>query len=169
MIKTLKEVRSASDQELLDCVNEAAGKTGKEFKDTFGTEYSYSALTTELGKRGFVNGWHKPEKNVPMTTVKEIEVFTGATRTRCNIPVNKTSGETFNNFLNCLEENGALSHGMRYVYYTAALVHFMDDYVNGKITIKTVIPTVQTSMDKLRNIVSSECQDKPKSKSKKSE
>lgn len=56
---TKDECRNMSDSELLHMVNNATGHTGKDFAEYMNCDFSYSFLTSELQKRGYINDWHK--------------------------------------------------------------------------------------------------------------
>ena len=58
MIKTMEDLRSAPDAELLQMYDDAQGDT-KEFTQKFGTEFSYTSLTSEIKSRGYKQGWIK--------------------------------------------------------------------------------------------------------------
>ena len=56
---TKDECRNMSDSDLLHMVNNATGHTGKDFGEYMNCDFSYSFLTGELQKRGYINDWHK--------------------------------------------------------------------------------------------------------------
>lgn len=120
MVKTLSELKSASDRELVEMQKEALGHTGKEFPDTFGTEFSYSAITQELGNRGFVQGWFKPSSEI---TVKLDDKNERRNMTMCSDTAQRwdklCKGSTQKNLL-----------------LSAALEHFMDDYASGAVKVR---------------------------------
>lgn len=119
MIKTLEELRQAKDEELLKCVSEAKGNTGKDFSTTFGTDYSYSAITNELTMRGYENGWHKK--------VTEMKVKMSKENDRMNLNMTKECKEKYEEFLK--------DKSYAFVHTTAALMTYMDAYKKKEVKV----------------------------------
>ena len=124
---TKDECRNMSDAELLHMVNNATGHTGKDFADYMNCDFSYSFLTSELQKRGYINDWHK------------------VTNDDCNnkdityINMQKSKAETVRQaFLIDKEINDKWKQFNKKIPYKTvtinhALSRFMDDYNNGLI------------------------------------
>lgn len=121
MIKTLAELKTATDEELLACVAEARGNTGKDFQTTFGTDYTYTCITTELTARGYVNGWYKERAK------KVIKVKFKKDNARMNLNMTRECKERFEKFLEDKSYN--------FVHTTAAIMHYIDEYENKEIIV----------------------------------
>lgn len=68
-MKTFSDLRTAPDEELLQMYNDAQGDTDN-FKKNFETEFSYTTLTNEIKKRGYVQGWMKQTNECINKSVK---------------------------------------------------------------------------------------------------
>lgn len=84
---TLEQLKNAPEDILLAMIEEASEYTGKDFSDYMGVEYSYGALTNELTKRGYENGWH--QKAMPIAT-NEVIVSQAKETERQAFTVSKT-------------------------------------------------------------------------------
>ncbi len=115
MIKGLTDLRSAKDSEVLACMEEvkASGVKTQDFQSTFGTDYSYSTLTSELSTRGYVQKWVKNKKET-----KEVRVKFSKDNARMNLNMTKECKDRFEAFLEDKSYN--------FVHTTAALMTYMD-------------------------------------------
>jgi len=120
MIKNLNELRTATDTELLDCVREVKGET-KRFQEIFDTDYSYTSLTDELKKRGYVQTWTKPKQT------KIISIPYSKETVRMNLAMTKECKEKYEKFLN--------QSPCKYVHTSAALINYIDEYMEKDIQV----------------------------------
>lgn len=125
MIKTLNELRSAKDKEVLKCIDEIKtdGTQTSDFQDKYGTDYSYTTLTSELKARGYSQRWVKDTK----ATGKEITVPMSPNNSRLNLNMTAECKERFTKFLSDKSYN--------FVHTTAALMSYMDDVEQGRIKV----------------------------------
>jgi hypothetical protein len=115
MIKGLTELRTAKDSEVLACMEEVKtnGVKTQDFQTTFGTDYSYSTLASELSNRGYVQKWVKNKKEV-----KEVRVKFSKDNARMNLNMTKECKDRFEAFLE--------DKSYAFVHTTAALMTYMD-------------------------------------------
>lgn len=120
MIKTLEELKKATDKELLKMVEDASGSTSTDkFQAKFECEFSYSALTGELTSRGYITGWYKPTEVVTVPMSKDND--------RMNLNMTKACKQKYEKFLQ--------DKSFNYVHTTAALERYIDDYNEGRIEV----------------------------------
>lgn len=120
MVKTMNELKTASDKELIEMQRESLGHTGKDFAETFGTDFSYSAITQELGTRGFVQGWYKPSS--------EVTVKLDCKNERRNLTMCTETAQRWDQMCKGSTQKNLL--------LSAALEHFMADYVSGAVKVR---------------------------------
>ena len=120
MVKTLEELRNATDEEILACYNEAQGHTN-DSQNTFGADYSYSMITKELQNRGYKQTWTKPKK------IKEIKVKFSKDNARMNLNMTKECKERFEKFLQDKSYN--------FVHTTAAIMNYLDEVERKEIKV----------------------------------
>lgn len=133
MIKTLNELRMATDEQVLECVKESRGKT-KEFQTVFGTDYDYNAIVTELTRRGYVNGWYKPvaksDEN-PTKKAEVIEVKMSKDNACMNLNMTSECREAYKKFLE--------DKGYAFIHTTAALMNYMKAYKAKTVEVKAIM------------------------------
>lgn len=119
MIRTLSELRNASDREVLACISEvkANGVQTSDFQNFFKTEYSYSSLTKELSNRGYSQRWVKDSPKV------------------VNVKMEKTARMNLNMTQQCREKYEAFLADKTYnfIHTSTALMSYIEDYENGKV------------------------------------
>lgn len=125
MIKTIEELKQASDEELLKMYEEAQGDTAS-FKTNFGVDFSYSMLTQTIKDRGYVQAWVKKEK-----TKKVVEIKMSKDNASKNLNMTKECNATYSKFLE--------DKGYPFVHTTAALMLYMDAYKKKEIEVKVVL------------------------------
>lgn len=113
MIKTIDELRTATDEQVLACMEEIGKKKipTNELKEKCGTDYSYSVLLTELKTRGYTQIWAK-------TAPKVITVKMSADNARMNLNMTKECKARFEKFLSDKSYN--------FVHTSAAIMHYLD-------------------------------------------
>ena len=109
MITKIEDLRKASDEEVLKCYAEAQGRT-RDFQEYFKTDYSYGLIGAELQSRGYIQGWHKPTKEIKVKFSKDNE--------RMNLNMTKECKQRFEKFL----EDKAYN----FVHTTAAITNYLD-------------------------------------------
>ena len=119
MIRTISELRNASDREVLACIAElkANGVQTNEFQNFFKTEYSYSSLTKELSNRGYSQRW-----------VKDSPKFV-------KVKMEKTARMNLNMTQECREKYEAFlaDKAYNFIHTSAALMSYIEDYESGKV------------------------------------
>lgn len=120
MIRTLSELRNASDREVLACIAElkANGVQTNDFQNFFKTEYSYSTLTKELSNRGYSQRWVKDD------APKFVKVKMEKTA-RMNLNMTKECREKYEAFL--------ADKSYNFIHTSAALMSYIEDYESGKV------------------------------------
>lgn len=127
MIKTLEELKKATNEELLACYEEAQGNTG-DLKAAFGTDYSYSTLTTLMGKKGFVSGMYIPDdKKEAEKDTFQITIQRQGGNGSMNLTMTNECRERYKEFV---QENGDA-----FVHTTAALSLYMDLCKEGRLEV----------------------------------
>ncbi|MCH5338504.1 MAG: hypothetical protein J1E03_06975 [Acetatifactor sp.] len=131
MIKTLEELKKATNEELLACWEEAQGNT-QDLKKIFDTDYTYSTLTTLMGKRGFVSGMYIPGDKTGDKKEVEKDVF--------EITIQSQSGNGAMNLTMTNECKTAYKEfvgqtGNAYAHTTAALTLYMDLFKAGRLDV----------------------------------
>lgn len=130
MIKTIKDLRNAPDQELLEMVKKAPGNTGKSFQSTFGVEFSYTTLTKELNNRGYKKEWHKVDggKGKKGIVAKIYNLNNLEDRTRRNLTIPDEIFKIYIKYFGKIHNQS--------VVIGVALERFIEDYKNGLIDFK---------------------------------
>ncbi|MBQ8247515.1 MAG: hypothetical protein IJZ42_10315 [Lachnospiraceae bacterium] len=123
MITTMEDLRSAPDSELLQMYEDAQGDT-KEFTQKFGTEFSYTSLTSEIKNRGYKQGWIKEGM---ANSCKEVEVNLNCKKDRMYLNMDVDCKKKYENFLKKQKNS--------YIFTTAALMHFMKEYEQKELQI----------------------------------
>lgn len=125
MIKTLNELRTASDSEVLACVDEIRASRVKttDFQKTFGTEYVYPTLINELTARGYTQRWVKNKEGV-----KEIKIKPGDETEELHLDVTKECKKRYEKFL---EDKSSYD----YIHTTAAIMNYLDEVEKGEIKV----------------------------------
>ena len=120
MIKTLEELRNATNEQVLDCIKELERKKVKtsDFQQTFGTDYSYTTLVNELKSRGYEQAWTKKEK--------KIVVRADPKKARMNLNMTLECKTRYEKFLQ--------ERSYNYLHTSAALMYYMEEYMEGNIT-----------------------------------
>ena len=120
MIRTISELRNASDHEVLACIAEvkANGVQTSDFQNFFKTEYSYSTLTKELSNRGYSQRWVKDD------APKFVKVKMEKTA-RMNLNMTKECREKYEAFL--------ADKSYNFIHTSAALMSYIEDYESGKV------------------------------------
>ena len=124
-MKTLDDMKQASDEELLNLFDKAQGDT-KNFMANNHVDFSYTTLVNEITDRGYSRDWHKPEANTKDICV-ELTKNTG----RLNLGMTPAVKTRYEKFLNGKDYN--------YMYTSAALTLFMDLYNSGNININVTL------------------------------
>lgn len=127
MIKTLKEIKKATDDALFACIKEAKGHTGADFKQVFGADFEFDAIPTELQQRGYEYGWYNVNKILSEKGKKTVQVKMSKDNARMNLNMTKECKEMFEKFLQDKSYN--------FVHTSAALMSYMDDVKSGKISV----------------------------------
>ena len=124
MIKTLNELRTAKDKEVLRCIDEIKTDniSTSDFQTRYSTDYSYSSLINELKSRGYSQKWVKDTK-----AGKELTVPMSSDNARMNLNMTRECKEKFARFLSDKSYN--------FVHTTAALMSYMDDVEQGRIRV----------------------------------
>ena len=120
MIRTISELRNASDREVLACIAEikANGVQTSDFQNFFKTEYSYTTLTKELSNRGYSQRWVKDD------APKFVKVKMEKTA-RMNLNMTKECREKYEAFL--------ADKAYNFIHTSAALMSYIEDYESGKV------------------------------------
>lgn len=120
MIRTLSELRNASDREVLACIAElkANGVQTSDFQNFFKTEYSYSTLTKELSNRGYSQRWVKDD------APKFVKVKMEKTA-RMNLNMTQECREKYEAFL--------ADKSYNFIHTSAALMSYIEDYESGNV------------------------------------
>ena len=128
MIKNLTDLRNAEDNDVLACMEE--GKVSEvntgDFKEHFGTDYSYTTLQRELSSRGYVQRWVKNKKET-----KEIKVKFSRDNARMNLNMTKECKERFEAFLEDKSYN--------FVHTTAAIMNYLDEVEKKEIKVSVEV------------------------------
>ena len=123
-MKTIEELKQASDDEILKMYDDAQVHT-TDFQKQFSTNFSYASLISEIKNRGFVNGWYKP------VDVKDVYVPLTKETGRLNLGMTPDTKTRYEKFLGDKDYN--------YMYTSAALNMFMDAYNAGEININITL------------------------------
>ena len=115
MIKTTDDLRAATDAEIDELIEKFGDAKTEDFQKTTGCDFAYSTFTTNLERRGYKNGWHKPKSKRRTFTVKMLEK-----PERLNLAMTPECKEAYAKFI---KENG-----WGYVHTTAALTSYMEAY-----------------------------------------
>lgn len=120
MIRTISELRNATDREVLACIAElkANGVQTNDFQNFFKTEYSYSTLTKELSNRGYSQRWVKDD------APKFVKVKMEKTA-RMNLNMTQECREKYEAFL--------ADKSYNFIHTSAALMSYIEDYESGKV------------------------------------
>lgn len=120
MIRTISELRNATDHEVLACIAEvkANGVQTNDFQNHFKTEYSYSTLTKELNNRGYSQRWVKDD------APKFVKVKMEKTA-RMNLNMTQECREKYEAFL--------ADKSYNFIHTSAALMSYIEDYESGKV------------------------------------
>ena len=142
MVRTMDELNSATEDELLSMVKEAEGVTNKEkFQERFpGTEFSYSAITNRLGKLGYLSGFYHPKwkdaydskgdapaEPEPGVSAKTIAVNSDEKRERYNLAVLSSTKRRYEAFLK--------GKNFPFKHTTAALELYMASVKDGSVKV----------------------------------
>ncbi len=126
--KTLAELRTAQPELLLEMFENSKGHTGKDFKDHFHCEYSYTSLRKEIETRGYEFGWHKV-KDVPHPAEqKTIELHRPESTVRRSYKIDGDVAEDWADF------NKNIPYKSQSI--SAALRYFMEAIEAGKLNIE---------------------------------
>ena len=119
MIRTISELRNASDREVLACIAEvkANGVKTNDFQNYFKTDYSYSTLTGELSNRGYSQHWVKDSPKFVKVKMEKTA--------RMNLNMTKECREKYEAFLTDKAYN--------FIHTSAALMSYIEDYESGKV------------------------------------
>ena len=119
MIRTLSELRNASDREVLACIAEvkANGVQTSDFQNFFKTENSYSSCKKELSNRGYSQRWVKDSPKV-------VSVKMGKTA-RMNLNMTQECRERYEAFL--------ADKSYNFIHTSTALMSYIEDYESGKV------------------------------------
>lgn len=119
MIRTISELRNASDREVLACIAEvkANGVQTNDFQNYFKTEYSYTTLTKELSNRGYSQRWVKDDAKVVRVKMEKTA--------RMNLNMTQECRERYEAFLADKTYN--------FIHTSAALMSYIEDYESGKV------------------------------------
>ena len=119
MIRTLSELRNASDREVLACIAEvkANGVQTSDFQNFFKTEYSYSSLTKELSNRGYSQRWVKDAPKVMKIKMEKTA--------RMNLNMTQECRERYEAFL--------ADKSYNFIHTSTALMSYIEDYESGKV------------------------------------
>ena len=119
MIRTIMELRNASDPEVLACIAEvkANGVKTNDFQNYFKTDYSYSTLTGELSNRGYSQRWVKDKPKVVRVKMEKTA--------RMNLNMTKECREKYEAFL--------ADKSYNFIHTSAALMSYIEDYESGKV------------------------------------
>ena len=120
---TRNDLKNFTERELLDLVEQAKGHT-KDFQETVGADFSYSALIDEITARGGKNGWYfdtqcGTDEHTVIPVEKQGETI------RKPYTVSKDIAEEWSEFMR--------SFPVPSVALGSALSRFMADYRNGRI------------------------------------
>lgn len=119
MIRTISELRNASDREVLACIAEVKANCVQtnDFQNYFKTEYSYTTLTKELSNRGYSQRWVKDAPKV------------------VNVKMGKTARMNLNMTQECRERYEAFLADKTYnfIHTSTALMSYIEDYESGKV------------------------------------
>lgn len=128
MIKTLEELRNATDEEILACTGELKNHS-KDFEATFKTDYSYGTFTGELRARGYVIGWHKPSNKSDECKQYDLpnDLPISDNKVSLTLNVTKECEEKYEKFI--------ANKMFDYLHNTLALEKYMEDYESGKIKV----------------------------------
>ncbi len=138
MVETIEELKKASEEEKLAMAAESAGATTREnFKKRFPkTKFSYSAITTELMKLGYVSGFYHPKWKAAYDAASsgekksekvEIAINSDEKRDRYNLSVTESTKKRYEAFLK--DKNFPFKHT------SAALELYMDAVENGTVKV----------------------------------
>lgn len=127
MVKTIGELKKLSNEELLAYYEAAQGDT-KNFQSIFGVEYSYSVLTTEMGRRGFVSGMYIPNNSKePEKDTFQITIQRQGGNGSLNLTMTNECKARYKQFV---AENGDA-----FIHTTAALMLYMDLCENNRLEV----------------------------------
>lgn len=130
MVKTIEQLRKASNDELKAYYEEAQGDT-KNFQKVFETEYTYSTLTAEMKARGFVSGMYIPsDKTEVEKEVFEIEIQRQGGNGSMNLTMTNECKERYKEFVG--------KYGDAFVHTSAALMLYMDLFEAGRLQVTSV-------------------------------
>ena len=119
MIRTISELRNATDREVLACIAEvkANGVQTNDFQNYFKTEYSYTTLTKELSNRGYSQRWVKDSPKFVKVKMEKTA--------RMNLNMTKECREKYEAFL--------ADKAYNFIHTSAALMSYIEDYESGKV------------------------------------
>lgn len=119
MLRTISELRNATDREVLACIAElkANGVQTNDFQNYFKTEYSYSTLTKELSNRGYSQQWVKDDAKVVRVKMEKTA--------RMNLNMTQECREKYEAFL--------ADKSYNFIHTSAALMSYIEDYESGKV------------------------------------
>ena len=138
-----EELKTKSDQELLDMVAQSVGHTGKDFPEYMGADFSYSFLTSTLKDRGYENGWHKTSGSDRKAGEPERIVMRKSDddTVRQSYQLSRSVAKEWKEF------NRSIPY--KTVTLDAALKRFMSDARSGRIRFELEIPEVFCPEDHL--------------------
>lgn len=122
MIKTIEELKAATEVEINELLECFKGNKTEDFQKVTGCEFTYSTLSTELTKRGYENFWHKPKAKKRNFTVKMIQK-----PARFNLGMTPECKKAYEEFIK--------ANGWGYVHTTAALMSYMEAYKKREIKV----------------------------------
>ena len=134
---TKEQLKSMSDDEILELIRKSQGNTGKTFSETMGCDFSYSHLLDTIKRRGYVLDWYNPDWYHPGERTESI-IDDGE---HINITLTKPKGEvirrTYSLDKDTADRWSALTSNKPYpsTILTYALENFINDYCDGKITL----------------------------------
>lgn len=128
MIKTLNELRTATDTQVLACMDEfkQSGTKTADFQTTFDVDYSYTTLSSELTTRGYVQKWVKNRKDS-----KEVKVKFTKDNARMNLAMTKECKEKYEKFLEDKSYN--------FIHTTAAIMNYLDEVEKKEIKVSVEV------------------------------
>ena len=130
MIISLDDLRAATDEEVVRCMNEfeESGVQTKDFQSSFGAGYSYTTLANELKNRGYKKVWTKQGKAQQEGDEAEmIIVRKSSDNARLNLNMTRECKEKYERYLKDKQIN--------YIHTTAALELYMKMRKAGKVKV----------------------------------
>lgn len=128
-----EELQKLPDSTLLQMVEKSAGHTGADFSAYLSCDFSYSYLTGELKRRGYLNGWHKAggSAKASVEDAHEPEIITLGKKSenesgrRITLTASKDVADVWRNLTLPLPDKQSITD--------AALKRFIDDVKAGRV------------------------------------